>query len=190
VSKVNYNIKEIIGDQYSLKPLFSENVSEQYVNWLNDPKVNNFLEVRYIKQNIDSVREYVMSFHKDEEKYLWGIYTNQDSKHIGTISLYDINRNHNRAEIGMIIGDINYWGKTASMDAINMVLNFSFNDLNLYRITGGSYSTNIGMAFTFKQLGFVREATLRCHYKVNNQYIDGYRWGILANEWNERRNSN
>jgi len=178
--------KKIRGGEYSLKPLYVNDVTEKYVSWLNDEKINSFLEVKYNTQSIPSVMSYVSSFYGEEVKYLWGIYENKYETHIGTISLYDINSHHKRAEIGMMIGDMTYWGKRASEEAIRMVLNFSFQNLNLHRVTGGCYSTNLGMIFTFKRLGFEREAILKDHYQIEQNYIDGYRWGLLSSEWKNR----
>ena len=68
----------------------------------------------------------------------------------------EINYKTLSAEIGLMIGDANYWGKLASDSACQFVFKFSFNDLYLETITGGCKDNNIGMVFTFKKLGFVR----------------------------------
>lgn len=56
-----------------------------------------------------------------------------------------------------MIGDKSYWGKSASDDAIKLVLDYVFNTLKLNKASGGCYASNIGMVFTFKKLGFVQE---------------------------------
>ena len=63
------------------------------------------------------------------------------------------------------------------------MLDFAFDTLKLNRITGGSYSTNLGMNFTFKRLGFTREGVMRKGFLEGGKYIDGYRWVILSGEW-------
>ena len=82
-----------------------------------------------------------------------------------------------------MIGNSDYWGKSASEEAVSLVLDFAFDTLELNRVTGGTYSTNIGMIFTYKRLGFTREGVMRKSLLEGDKYIDGYRWGILSDEW-------
>jgi len=174
---------EIInGANYTLKPFISAEISDKYIGWLNDHEVNKYLEVRRKTQTKESVKEYIDSFYDGDEKYLWGIYTKK-GKHIGTVNI-SIDIYNNTAELGLMIGDKSYWGQSASDEAIIMVTNFAFNALKLNRITGGCYAENIGMIFTFKKLGYRREAILKeSLLKEDGQYIDSYKWAILAREW-------
>jgi [ribosomal protein S5]-alanine N-acetyltransferase len=175
--------KDVIsGNLYNLVPFGRENITEDYIDWLNDPQVNKFLEIRHINQSISTATDYVDKFYKDSEAYIWGIYT-QEALLIGTVNLNSINRHHNAAELGLMVGNKDYWGKLASEEAISLVLNFAFHKLKLNRVTGGTYSTNLGMIFTYKKLGFTREGVMRESFIEDQKYIDGYRWGILSNEW-------
>lgn len=165
-----------------------EHISDRYIGWLNDPQVNRFLEVRHVHQTYDTVLAYVRSFHGDAEKYMWGIYPNNITDLIGTATLYDINRHHGYGEIGLMIGEKDYWGKGASTEAIELIAQFAFETLELRRLTGGSYASNRGMNFTYKMLGFTREGILRkAHMLSPGVYVDGYRWGILVDEWRNRK---
>jgi [ribosomal protein S5]-alanine N-acetyltransferase len=176
------NSSKLVGKTYSLSPLTQDDITEEYILWLNDPIINKFLEVRHVYQTIETVTEYINEFYKDHERYIWGIYS-IGNRLIGTVNLQGIDRNHNVAELGIMIGNKDFWGKSASEEAISLVLDFAFDTLELYRITGGTYSTNIGMIFTYKRLGFTREGVMRKCFLEGDKYIDGYRWGILADEW-------
>jgi len=175
--------KKIIGDRYKLIPFCIDSVNDNYLSWLNDSNVNKFLEIRYRNQTIDDIFEYIDGFYKDKEKYIWGIYPIKGGL-IGTVTLNNVNRDNRVAELGIMIGDINYWGKSASEDAINLVLNFAFKKIGLNSITGGCYSTNIGMVFTFKRLGFCRNEII----KTNND-VEVYRWVMHSNKWNNGNQS-
>jgi RimJ/RimL family protein N-acetyltransferase len=76
---------------------------------LNNPDVNQFLEVRHKKQTQKTVHDYIYSFYNQEEKYIWGIYHN--GKMIGTANLTDVDRARKIAGFGLMIGDTNYWGR-------------------------------------------------------------------------------
>lgn len=75
------------------------------------------------------------SFYGSTEKYMWGIYPNDSSDPIGTATLYDINRQHGSGEIGLLIGERNYWGKGASIEAIELIAQFAFETGGLRRLT-------------------------------------------------------
>lgn len=182
--KENRLIKVLYGTKCTLIPFKEEHICECYINWLNDSEVNRFLEVRHNHQTYDSVLTFVRSFYGDDEKYMWGIYSNDPHKLIGTTTLHSIDRNHNCGEIGLLIGEKVYWGKGASTEVIELLLEFAFEILKLHRLTGGTYAPNRGMNFTFKTLGFAREGVLRKALAITpGEYVDGYRWGVLADEW-------
>ena len=161
---------------YSFKKLTKNDVTDDYISWLNNPEINQFLEVRHTKQNKQIVQEYINSFYQDEEKYIWGIYDSETL--IGTTTLSHFNYKKLSAEIGLMIGDKSYWGKLASDSALQFVFNFSFNDLQLESITGGCYDKNMGIVFTFKKLGFVRE-----HIRGGTKENVAHQWRIFKNQW-------
>jgi len=172
----------IIGEKYKLIPFTIEDVNENYISWLNDSNINKFLEIRHNRQTLKTVSEYISEFYKKQEKYIWGIYP-LDGDLIGTVTLSSINRYDSTAEQGLMIGDTNYWGKLASEASMSLVLNFAFQKLGLNSVTGGCYSTNIGMIFTFKRLGFYRNNIIKSQLKTNNNHVDIYRWIMHSDKW-------
>ena len=177
------NSNKMMGEKYSLSPLTLDDITKEYIAWLNDPIVNKFLEVKHVNQTLETVTEYINDFYKDNEKYIWGIYSIEDRLFIGTVSLINVNRYHNMADLGIMIGNSDYWGKSAAEEAYSLVIDFAFNILGLNRVGGGCYSTHIGMNFTFKRLGFTREGVMRKSILEGDKYIDAWRWGILSDEW-------
>jgi len=55
------------GARFTLKPFNEEDISPQYIGWLNDPTVNRFLEVRFTHQTFENVLHYVQGFYQEEE---------------------------------------------------------------------------------------------------------------------------
>lgn len=178
------------GALFTLRAFTEQDISDRYIGWLNDPEVNRFLDVRFVHQTYETVLEFVRAFHGDVEKYMWGIYPNHSSEPVGTITLYNINRNHGTGGIGLMIGESEYQGKGASTEAMGLLLEFAFETLGLRRATGGSYSLNHGVNFTLKRLGFSLEGNLRKALLTSpGTYTDEFRWGILADEWRATRQS-
>ena len=90
-------------------------------------------------------------------------------KHIGNIKLGPINIHHNCAEIGLIIGDKDSWGKGLASRAISIVTQFGFNQLKLAKLSAGCYENNIGSKKAFEKSGYQVEGFLK--NQVNT--IDG-----------------
>jgi ribosomal-protein-alanine N-acetyltransferase len=181
--------QDLAVSSYRLEPLTEEHISERYVAWLNDRTVNQFLEVRFERQTRDTVAAFVQSFSGATEKYAWAIRAQDgDGDFVGTCTIYDVDRHHGTAHFGIMVGDQQYWGSGCSAEAITLLLEYAFDVLGLRRVAGNCYSSNRGMAFTFKKLGFTHEGTARYAYEVGpGRYVHGYLWGILAEEWRARQ---
>ena len=55
------NIENTSIDQFFnyIEELDKSMVSQNYVNWMNDPKVNEYMETRHYKHTMDSVLKFV-----------------------------------------------------------------------------------------------------------------------------------
>ena len=162
--------------KYTFKKLTIKDITDNYISWLNNPIVNQYLEVRHKKQTKETVSNYINSFYREEEKYIWGVY--HDEKMIGTTTLAFFNKEYNSVAVGLMIGDTDYWGKSASDSALNFILDFSFNKLKKDSVTGGSYDENIGIVFTLKKLGFEREQS-----RSISQDKVGHQWRLTKERW-------
>ena len=179
--------EELVGSLFSLIPFKEEHISDRYIGWLNDPEVNRFLEIRYVRQTYDTVLEYVRSFSDSSEKFMWGIYPEGSKDLIGTATLYIIYRQHGMCGIGLMIGDRNFWGGAASTGAIELMAEYAFETLGLRRMHAETYASNLGMNFTFKRMGFALEGRLKKAYSFSpGNYTDAYQWGLLAEDWRAR----
>ena len=178
--------KVLAGIDFSLVPFKVEHISDSYIGWLNDLEINRFLEVRFVHQTRETVEAFVRSFYGGTERYMWGIYS-KGGEMVGTATVQSVKRVHGTCELGLLIGEKSFWGQGASTEAMELVAEFVFDTLGLRRLTGGSYSANLGMNFTFNRLGWRREGTLREAFLFDGTYIDGYRWAILADEWRKSK---
>lgn len=178
---------KLTGRRFVLVPFTEKDISPAYINWLNDPDVNRFLEIRFVPQSHETAKAFVTSFYEANEKYMWGIYPKGAEEPIGTATLYGINCRHGSAEVGLMIGEKAHWGSGASVEALDLICEYAFRRLGLRKVTGGTYAVNLGMNFTYKRLGFALEGKLRQAWVLSDgSIVDGYRWGLLAEEWEAR----
>ena len=151
-----------------LKELEPSDVTQQYVDWLNDPDVNKYLESRFVYQDNKKVTEFVKVCHYSDVCFLFGIFTKNGMKHIGNIKIGPINVHHNYAAIGLVIGDKDSWGKGFASKAISMITEFGFKKLKLVKIVAGCYGANIGSKKAFEKSGYRVEGFFRSHVESNN----------------------
>lgn len=78
-----------------------------------------------------------------------------------------IDRNHNTAEIGIMIGDQDAWGQGIGTAAVQLVMDIAREDLSLRRITAGCYKSNVGSWKAFTKAGFVIEAERPKHFLLD-----------------------
>ena len=175
------------GHAHTLTPFIPEDVSDQYVGWLNDPEVTRHFEKRQVHQNLETAQAYVSSFYGYEKRYIWGICPNGPCTPVGTIILSDINHVSGSAGFGVTIGEAAYRGTGAASEAIDLVARFAFQTIKLHRLWATTAATNYGMLFTFKQLGFTLEGQLRKACLLGDgTHVDLLLWGLLAEEWKPR----
>ena len=169
----------------SLKTMLPSDVTEEYLSWLSDPKVNKHLEVRFKIPSKAEAISFVKGFdHKSS--YMFLIYDTIKDTSIGTATLR-VDTNNQTAVWGYLIGNLAYWGSKAGVESIQLLLNFAFDELCVRKVSGAAHVSNIGSAFNFKKMGFVQEGRLRAGGLVDGKETDLLQFGILKAEWLERR---
>jgi RimJ/RimL family protein N-acetyltransferase len=162
----------IEGRRCTLKPLELEHVTPEYVSWLADPEVNQFLESRFVEHDLDSVKAFVASVQNSGTTWFYGIWakSSKSLKHVGNIKLGPVDRNHLTADIGFLIGNKGYWGKGIGSEAIALMLEFGFAN-GLKKITAGAYENNPGSSKALLKGGFVEEGLRRSQVSFGDERI-------------------
>jgi len=159
-----------------------DDVTQCYVDWLNDPEVNRYLEIRHYQQTKESCREYVADMISNPSENLFGIYIRKTRRHIGNIKLGFVNKHHQRAQIALFIGDKTFWGKGLSTEAIKAITLWGFNELKLGKIEAGCYDNNKGSIRAFLKVGYQVEGHLRKNILFKGSRIDSFWLGVLPHE--------
>jgi RimJ/RimL family protein N-acetyltransferase len=143
---------EFDGERVYLKTLSLEHATKDYSNWLNDPEVNKFLATK--SATIEELRSYITQKDNQKDALFFGIFIKENDKFIGTIKLEPINVENNKATIALMIGDKNYWGKGIAGEAIKLLIDYSFNELDLEEINLGVIGENKAAIRAYEKLGF------------------------------------
>jgi len=170
-----------------LKKLTIDDISEKYLNWVNDKVVTDFLEIRHKNHNREDLINYVKSFDSDNSHFLFGVFLIDTNEHIGNGTLYNVNYIHRTFDIGYLIGEKKYWGTTVSLETVLILLKFGFDKLKMRKMIGGVYANHIKSRFTLKRLGFSEEARLKEKFIYNGKSVDEIIYSLTDNQWYELR---
>jgi [ribosomal protein S5]-alanine N-acetyltransferase len=97
----------------------------------------------------------------------WAITLKGNPKLIGIIGHYRIRWEHFRSEIGyMLLAE--YHGKGITTEAIQMLVDYGFNKMNMHSLEGIIDPANTASARVLEKNGFVKEAHL-----IENEFYDG-----------------
>jgi len=77
-----------------------------------------------------------------------------DGKHIGNCSYYNLDRNRCEAELGIMIGDRNYWNKGYGVDVISALLEHIFQETKVNRVHLKTLDWNARAQKCFQKCGF------------------------------------
>lgn len=155
-----------------LRTLDTEDIGERYVGWLNDSRINRFLEVRLVTQTLDSTRDFVARMNDSPNNLLLGMFLKPNRTHIGNIKLGSIDHHHRRGDIGILIGDHSQWGKGFATEAIVAVTEYAMGPMGLHKLVAGYYSDNVASGRAFLKAGFAEEARLRDHWLCEGSWQD------------------
>lgn len=81
------------------------------------------------------------------------------------------------------IGDPNFRGKGYGTDALQLILRYGFNELNLHRIGLDVISYNKSAIRAYQKVGFQVEGTMRESVLRDGQQYDRILVSILRNEY-------
>ena len=77
-----------------------------------------------------------------------------DGKHIGNCSYYNISESKGSTELGIMIGNRDYWNKGWGADTVTTLVNYVFRETKLTRIYLKTLETNIRAQKCFQKCGF------------------------------------
>lgn len=173
----------LIGESIYLRPLDISDLEGNYINWLNDPIItlqNSHHIFPYSKIELEN---YIKNAYTSTDKLPLAIIDIQTDRHIGNISLVDINHINRRSNWGLVIGEKEFWGKGIAKEASILILKHAFDTLNIERIFSGTTEKNIGGQKLMETIGMIKEGVSRKHIYKNGEYLDIVNYGVLKNEF-------
>lgn len=161
---------QITGNLVTLTPFEWSDLTSTYVEWLNDPMVVRFSNQRFTTHTQESCEHYVRSFEGSPNLF-FSIRLKETTKAIGTMTAY-VSAVHGTADMGILIGDRNAWGKGIGTDAWKSLLLWLLTSHGLRKVTAGTLNCNKAMLGLMLKSGMHHEATRRAQEIVEDSAQD------------------
>jgi RimJ/RimL family protein N-acetyltransferase len=129
--------------------------------WMNDPEVTEHLPSRYPVSHLFETALLEAMSPPDYRSMSLAIETREDSQLIGAASLRRVDAESRSAELGIMIGDREYWDGGYGTDTMNALCRFGFEMMNLRRIWLEVYALHERAVHVYEKVGFQHEALLR-----------------------------
>lgn len=165
-----------------LRVLELNDIKSGYGRWFQDEQVCRFNSHHRFPYTEEDLADYIRSA-QNQKQMVFAMELLELKKHIGNISLQDIDYVNRSAEIAYIIGEKEYWGKGYAQQASILLLDHAFYQLGLERVSFGTSEENTAMQRLGDKLGFVKEGVKRKAFYKNGRFCDIYEYGLLKEDW-------
>lgn len=174
----------LTGAQVVLRPLLKEDLSDTYIQWLNDNEVckgNRHGTIPYTREMMDDF--YAQVARERATRVTLSILDKTTNAFIGVVSISDINWMVRCGEFSILIGDKAKWNGGIGEETVRLIFDYAFRILNLNRISAGTFHTNNGMQHVFSKIKMQKEGVRRRAAYKNGEYLDIVEFGILKEEF-------
>jgi len=118
-----------------------------------------------------------------ESQVIWTLALRAPTRVVGSVSVFDWDRYHRRAQIGYELAR-DQWGRGLAQEALHEVLRFAFDKMMLNRIEIWTAAENQRSVRLAQRLGFKRDGTLQKRIlEDDGQFHDCAVFGLLRADW-------
>lgn len=107
-----------------------------------------------------------------------------DGTPVGVVGLDDPVETWGLAEVGYMIHP-DHWDDGYATDAVRELCGYAFEERRYNKLTARAYETNPASRRVLEKVGFTQEGQFRAEAFVGGEFVDVYRYGLLADEWNQ-----
>jgi len=168
------------------------------------PYAQRFLDLEHVWRNNDSafwssggaryivtramIERHTQQRAEEEEQLgpargvMFGVQT-KDATPIGFMTINWLLPHSRLAMLGARIGDPAYWGSGYGTDALLLMIDYTFDWLDMRKVWLGTTSANARVMRQMEKVGFALEARARRESLQDGQWYDGLLYGLLREAW-------
>lgn len=173
----------LVGENIRLTSVSEEDFVSVY-EWYNDIEFLRYYDmVPAIPKNISSVKKVIDEFEVSDNRFIFAIRPIYSNDIIGVIGFDDIIWSNGTATFFIGIGNKKFTGMGYGRAAMNLIIDYGFNELNFHRIQLNVLEYNLSAIGLYESIGFKREGTYREFIHRDSKRYDMYLYGLLKSEW-------
>jgi RimJ/RimL family protein N-acetyltransferase len=154
--------------------------------WYNDPEITRFLGIPFPAISLRQERAITERIDDDPNRRAYSIVL-KDATLIGNCEIRAFNWSARSCEVGIVIGEKQYWGQGYGGEALDLLLRIAFDGLNLHKVWLTCAAYNERGLRAYRRIGFREEGRLRDDRFVDGRYHDTVVMSILEHEWREKQ---
>jgi len=157
----------IESERFFLRTLTVDDATNTYQSWLRDPETNKYIlsATDSTANNLSILAKYISEKNNNDNVIFLGIFTRNNSRHIGNIKFEPIERKNSIAIMGILIGESSWRGKGLAQEILNVTSNWLYSNIGI---------TKIGLRVDHQNSAAIR-AYLKAGFIIEN-------WGIYRVE--------
>jgi RimJ/RimL family protein N-acetyltransferase len=177
----------IIGNQVRFRAIEKDDLPN-FVRWLNDPEVKAGLSLLYPLSLAEEEVWFDDMLNRPPRERPLAIEIQPDPGEdrwvfVGNCSIFKVDLENRSAEIGIHIGEKEYWDQGFGTKAVQLLLNHGFNNINLHRIYLRVFESNQRAVRSYQKAGLILEGRMREAQYIDGSYVDVLLMSVLRHEW-------
>lgn len=159
---------------------FSREDTNAMLDYLSDPEVMKHYGMAPFSSEQDAADEidWYDSLIEKETGIRWALTLGESSPVIGSCGFHNLDRRHNRAELGYELSS-EHWGRGYMSEAMRAILAYGFSELSLNRIQALVEPGNAASIAMLRKLGFTQEGLLAQYEFTLGKYDDLWMFSLL-----------
>jgi ribosomal-protein-alanine N-acetyltransferase len=170
---------ELVGEKIYLRGVEEQDLDGDYFQWFNDAEIcryNSHVRTPNTARKMCAYWEHVYDSKND---VVLVIVDKASGRHIGNVSLQNIDWIARSAEFAVIIGEKDFWSKGVGLEAGKLIVNYGLERLNLRCIYCGTHQDNVPMQKLALALGMAEEGRRKQAIFKDSVYKDVIEYGAV-----------
>jgi RimJ/RimL family protein N-acetyltransferase len=170
----------IEGTRIRLTPILLRD-SRTLFRWINDRELVLF-NAGFHPVHATQHAAWMRSVASRQDVVVFAIRQKRSAALVGVCQLHTISPVHRSAELQIRIGESKSRGRGYGREAVRLLVDFAFRDLNLHRLWLRVFRSNARALKTYAAAGFVQEGILRDGAFIDGRYVDVIIMGITQRD--------
>ena len=162
----------MIAGEHVILRAFEADDAERCYRWMNDPNIVRTLKTRYPIAFQNEAQWLDRAMNPDANERHFAIERKDDRSHVGNASIHDIDWVSRIGSFGLFIGEPAAWNRGFGSDAIQTLVRFAFDEMNLVKLRINVFDYNERAKHVLLGHGFVEEGKLMREFYREGAYHD------------------